>query len=117
MIFKGGRNAKRRPQPGAGLEQAAASRSCRCKWQECRSGSPWDRRHRPHLLQVAAGVQHDSAAQLTRIPAAGARNHQLEAGRRTDVTSGTGSGGRSRSFRRQHKPAVSAQRSTADTSG
>ena len=48
-----------------------------------------------YATTVAAGAQHDSAAQLTRIPAASARNNQAETGRRTNIASGTGSGGRS----------------------
>jgi hypothetical protein len=40
--LKGGRNARKRSQPGAGLEQAQASRGCGCGRQELRSGSPWE---------------------------------------------------------------------------
>jgi hypothetical protein len=44
---------------------------------------------------VAAGVQHDPTAQLTRIPSAGTGDNQAETSLRTNITSGTGSGGRS----------------------
>ena len=54
--MKGGRNARKRSQPGAGLEQAPASRGCRCRRQECWAGSTWDRCYRPHLLPVATRV-------------------------------------------------------------
>jgi hypothetical protein len=36
------------------------------------------------------GVQHNPTTQLTWIPAASARNNQVEAGRRTNIASGTG---------------------------
>ena len=62
------------------------------------------------------GVQHNPTAQLTRIPAASARNNQVEAGRRTNIASGTGSGGRSivrsRSGRRR-----ASDRTVATTGG
>jgi hypothetical protein len=41
-VLKGSRDAKERSKPGAGLEQAPASRSCRCRWQERWAGSPWE---------------------------------------------------------------------------
>jgi len=41
------------------------------------------------------GVQHNPTTQLTWIPAASARNNQVEAGRRTNIASGTGLWGRS----------------------
>ena len=44
---------------------------------------------------MAEGVQHNPATQLTRIPAASAGDNQAETGHRTNITSGTGIGGRS----------------------
>ena len=44
---------------------------------------------------VETGVQHDPTAQLTRIPAASTGDNQAQAGHRTNMTSGTGFGGRS----------------------
>ena len=44
---------------------------------------------------VETGVQHDPTAQLTRIPAASTGDNQAQAGHRTNMTSGTGIGGRS----------------------
>ena len=51
---------------------------------------------------MAKGVQHDPTAQFTRIPDTGYRipdtgtgNNQVEGGRRTNITSGTGFWGRS----------------------
>jgi len=43
--------------PGKGLEQAPASRGCRCRRQERWAGSTWDRCHRPHLLPAATRVR------------------------------------------------------------
>jgi putative transposase len=48
---------------------------------------------------MAKGVQHDPTAQFTRIPATGTGNNQVEGGRRTNITSGTGFWGRSLAFR------------------
>jgi len=44
---------------------------------------------------MAKGVQHDPTAQFTRIPDTGTGNNQVEGGRRTNITSGTGFWGRS----------------------
>jgi transposase InsO family protein len=41
-VLKGGRNARKRSQPGADLTQAPASRGYRRRWQECWAGSPWE---------------------------------------------------------------------------
>jgi transposase InsO family protein len=41
-VLKGGRNAKKETQPGTDLTQAPASRGCRRRLQERRSGSPWE---------------------------------------------------------------------------
>ena len=49
---------------------------------------------------MAKGVQHDPTAQFTRIPATGTGNNQVEGGRRTNITSGTGFWGRSINERR-----------------
>ena len=57
------------------------------------------------------GVQHDSTTQLTRIPAASTGDNQAETGRRTNITSGTGIGGRSPVLGAQHQPARVPQKS------
>jgi len=41
-VLKGGRNARKETQPGVDLTQAPVSRGCRRRWQERRSGSPWE---------------------------------------------------------------------------
>jgi transposase InsO family protein len=41
-VLKGGRNARKETQPGTDLTQGPASRGCRRRWQERRSGSPWE---------------------------------------------------------------------------
>jgi transposase InsO family protein len=41
-VLKGGRDAKKRSQPGTDPQHAPASRGCRGRWQERQSGSPWE---------------------------------------------------------------------------
>jgi len=41
-VLKGGRNARKKTQPGTDPQHAPASRGCRRRWQERRSGSPWE---------------------------------------------------------------------------
>ncbi|HIN15315.1 MAG TPA: hypothetical protein EYM69_06730 [Dehalococcoidia bacterium] len=74
--LKGGRNARKRSQPGAGLEQAPASRGCRCKWQECRAGSTWDRCNRHTYYRWRreyGGLNLDQAKRLKRLEQENAR--------------------------------------------
>jgi len=42
LVLKGGINARKKTQSGADPQQAPASRGCRRRWQERRSGSTWE---------------------------------------------------------------------------